>query len=82
MMTYLIGENWRSYFDITVVDARKPKWFSEGTVFREVDPVTSAFKLGIHSGPFKPTGVYSGGMIFFKASAIHQIKFRILRCLP
>ncbi|PAV84722.1 hypothetical protein WR25_10143 [Diploscapter pachys] len=61
MMTYLIGENWRSYFDITVVDARKPKWFSEGTVFREVDPVTSAFKLGIHSGPFKPTGVYSGG---------------------
>ncbi|NXU59853.1 5NTC nucleotidase, partial [Turnix velox] len=28
---------WRSYFDLIVVDTRKPLFFAEGTVLRQVD---------------------------------------------
>lgn len=61
VMTYLLGEDWTSYFDVTVVDARKPKWFTEGTVFREVNTETGALKIGIHTGPLKRGQVYAGG---------------------
>ncbi|KAK0397183.1 hypothetical protein QR680_002022 [Steinernema hermaphroditum] len=61
LMKYLVGPNWTEYFDITVVDASKPKWFAEGTVFREVDTNTGALKIGIHAGPLKRGVVYSGG---------------------
>lgn len=60
-MTYLLGKNWTSFFDIVVVDARKPLWFAEGTVFREVNTDTGALKIGIHVGPLRPGAVYSGG---------------------
>ena len=60
-MTYLLGENWRDFFDITIVDARKPLWFAEGTVFREVNAETGALKIGSPSGPLKSGVVYSGG---------------------
>lgn len=33
---------WQSYFDLIVVDARKPVFFGEGTVLRQVDTVRSA----------------------------------------
>lgn len=36
MMKYIAGDDWRTYFNTIVVDARKPKWFGNGTVFREV----------------------------------------------
>ncbi|XP_071985402.1 cytosolic purine 5'-nucleotidase isoform X2 [Engystomops pustulosus] len=35
---------WQSYFDLILVDARKPLFFGEGTVLRQVDTV-SAFML-------------------------------------
>ena len=60
-MRYLIGEDWTDYFDISIVDARKPKFFAEGTVFREVNTKTGALKIGIHSGPLHKGAVYSGG---------------------
>lgn len=60
-MTYILGADWTSYFDITVVDARKPLFFAEGTVFREVNPDTGALKIGIHAGPLRKGVVYSGG---------------------
>lgn len=60
-MEYLIGKDWTSYFNITVVNAHKPKWFAEGTVFREVNTETGALKIGIHTGPLKQGEVYSGG---------------------
>lgn len=63
-MTYLIGSDWPSYFDIAIVDARKPLWFAEGTVFREVDTSTGALKIGIHTGPLKKGVVYSGGNVY------------------
>lgn len=60
-MKYLLGDNWTSYFDITVVDASKPLWFAEGTVFREVNTQSGALKIGIHTGPLRKGSVYSGG---------------------
>ncbi|KAF5270377.1 hypothetical protein FQR65_LT05565 [Abscondita terminalis] len=53
--------NWKTYFDIIVVDARKPLFFGEGTILRQVDTNTGALKVGIHTGPFLKDHVYSGG---------------------
>ncbi|CAD6193043.1 unnamed protein product [Caenorhabditis auriculariae] len=61
MMTHVLGAGWRSLFNMIVVDACKPRWFGEGTVFREVDTVTGAYKLGVHAGPLREGVVYSGG---------------------
>lgn len=64
-MEYLLGDDWTSYFDITIVGARKPSWFAEGTVFREVDRETGSLKIGTHTGPLKQGQVYSGGKNFY-----------------
>ncbi|KHN83148.1 Cytosolic purine 5'-nucleotidase [Toxocara canis] len=61
LMEYMIGKDWTSYFNITVVNAHKPKWFAEGTVFREVNTESGVLKIGIHTGPLKQGEVYSGG---------------------
>lgn len=53
--------NWRTYFDIVVVDARKPLFFGEGTILRQVDTTTGALKVGTHMGPLQNEQVYSGG---------------------
>lgn len=53
--------NWRTYFDIIVCDARKPLFFSEGTILRQVDTSTGALKIGNHIGPMQQGQVYSGG---------------------
>uniref|UniRef100_A0A1I7V938 Cytosolic purine 5'-nucleotidase n=1 Tax=Loa loa TaxID=7209 RepID=A0A1I7V938_LOALO len=61
VMEYLLGADWTSYFNITIVDAKKPKWFAEGTVFRQVNTKTSALKIGTHVGPLEQGQVYAGG---------------------
>ncbi|KAL7077769.1 hypothetical protein ACQ4LE_003495 [Meloidogyne hapla] len=61
VMTFLLGDKWRDFFDIIIVDARKPLWFGEGTVFREVNTETGALKIGIPIGPLRSGAVYSGG---------------------
>nr|CAD2191672.1 unnamed protein product [Meloidogyne enterolobii] len=61
VMTFLLGDKWRDFFDIIIVDARKPLWFGEGTVFREVNIETGALKIGIPIGPLRSGAVYSGG---------------------
>lgn len=53
--------NWRTYFDIILCDARKPLFFSEGTILRQVDTTTGALKIGTHIGPMQQGQVYSGG---------------------
>lgn len=53
--------NWRTYFDIIVCDARKPLFFGEGTILRQVDTTTGALKVGTHMGPLNQEQVYSGG---------------------
>ncbi|XP_065362745.1 cytosolic purine 5'-nucleotidase isoform X2 [Calliphora vicina] len=53
--------DWKTYFDVIVVDARKPLFFGEGTILRQVDTKTGALKIGTHIGPLQPGQVYSGG---------------------
>jgi len=53
--------DWKTYFDTIVVDARKPLFFGEGTILRQVDTSTGALKIGTHMGPLQEGHVYSGG---------------------
>ncbi|KAM8860138.1 5'-nucleotidase, cytosolic IIa isoform 1-T1 [Spinachia spinachia] len=52
---------WKSYFDLILVDARKPVFFGEGTVLRQVDTLTGRLKIGTYTGPLQHGIVYSGG---------------------
>ncbi|KAG5855690.1 hypothetical protein ANANG_G00051770 [Anguilla anguilla] len=52
---------WQSYFDLILVDARKPMFFGEGTVLRQVDTATGRLKIGTYTGPLQHGIVYSGG---------------------
>ncbi len=38
------GENWQAYFDYTFVDAKKPLFFMEGTVMRQVNKTTGQLR--------------------------------------
>ncbi|XP_026464702.1 cytosolic purine 5'-nucleotidase-like [Ctenocephalides felis] len=53
--------DWKTYFDVIVVDAHKPLFFGEGTILRQVDTRTGSLKVGTHMGPLQPGQVYSGG---------------------
>jgi 5'-nucleotidase len=53
--------SWREYFDYVIVDAKKPRFFEEGSMLREVDEDTTSLKLGVFTGALKPGRVYSGG---------------------
>ncbi|XP_064631608.1 cytosolic purine 5'-nucleotidase-like isoform X2 [Lineus longissimus] len=53
--------DWVSYFDYIVVDGRKPLFFGEGTILRQVNRKTGALKIGTHCGPLLKHTVYSGG---------------------
>ncbi|AEF40118.1 HAD-IG family 5'-nucleotidase [Hoyosella subflava] len=65
MMSYAFDRhvpsgNWRDLFDIVVVAAAKPRFFSESPpVFRVVDPERNL--LEPHQGLMEPGGVYYGG---------------------
>lgn len=52
---------WTDYFDVIVVDAGKPLFFSEGTILRQVDQDTGARRIGTHMGPLQRGQIYSGG---------------------
>lgn len=53
--------NWKTYFDVIVVDASKPLFFGEGTLMRQVNTTTGALRIGSHTGPLHKEQVYSGG---------------------
>ncbi|CAI9584249.1 unnamed protein product [Staurois parvus] len=55
------GKRWRSYFDLIVVDTRKPLFFAEGTVLRQVNTDNGKLKIGTYTGPHQHCAVYSGG---------------------
>jgi len=55
------GKSWQSYFDFTFVDARKPLFFGEGTVLRQVNKTTGQLSIGTHTGNLEEMAVYSGG---------------------
>lgn len=52
---------WRSYFDLIVVDTKKPLFFGEGTVLRQVDTDTGKLRIGTYTGDLQHGTVYSGG---------------------
>ncbi|XP_062269048.1 5'-nucleotidase, cytosolic II, like 1 [Platichthys flesus] len=53
--------SWRSFFDLVVVDTRKPLFFAEGTVLRQVDTNTGKLRIGTYTGGLQHGTVYSGG---------------------
>ncbi|CAF3871304.1 unnamed protein product [Rotaria sp. Silwood2] len=71
LMTYLLTDksddsktikrDWKSYFNLILVDAQKPLFFAEGTTLRIIDPQTRSMKLGSYSGQLQENEVYSGG---------------------
>uniref|UniRef100_A0A8R1TNW8 5'-nucleotidase n=1 Tax=Onchocerca volvulus TaxID=6282 RepID=A0A8R1TNW8_ONCVO len=61
VLSYLIGSDWTSYFDVSIVDAKKPLWFMKGTVFRQIDTATGTPKIGVHQGSLNKGDVYAGG---------------------
>lgn len=66
IMTYLFDvestrcRHWTTFFDFVVVDARKPLFFGEGTILRQVDPKTGSLKIGVAKKSCMGT-VFSGG---------------------
>uniref|UniRef100_A0A8C9VWV0 5'-nucleotidase, cytosolic II, like 1 n=1 Tax=Scleropages formosus TaxID=113540 RepID=A0A8C9VWV0_SCLFO len=52
---------WRSFFDLVVVDTRKPLFFAEGTVLRQVDTTTGKLRIGTYTGDLQHGTIYSGG---------------------
>ncbi|KAL0965576.1 hypothetical protein UPYG_G00283130 [Umbra pygmaea] len=52
---------WRTFFDLVVVDTRKPLFFGEGTVLRQVDTNTGKLRIGTYTGNLSHGTVYSGG---------------------
>ncbi|CAK8689038.1 unnamed protein product [Clavelina lepadiformis] len=52
---------WNSYFDVVLVEAKKPLFFGEGTVLRQVDLDTGNLHIGHYTGELKQGAVYSGG---------------------
>ncbi|KAM6902705.1 5'-nucleotidase, cytosolic II, like 1 [Xenentodon cancila] len=70
IMTYLLENNvkfgsprqpWRTFFDLIVVDTRKPQFFADGTVLRQVDTNTGKLRIGTYTGDLQHGTVYSGG---------------------
>uniref|UniRef100_A0A3B4UXF4 5'-nucleotidase, cytosolic II, like 1 n=1 Tax=Seriola dumerili TaxID=41447 RepID=A0A3B4UXF4_SERDU len=53
--------SWRSFFDLVVVDTKKPLFFAEGTVLRQVDTDTGKLRIGTYTGDLQHGTVYSGG---------------------
>uniref|UniRef100_A0AAQ5XTC7 5'-nucleotidase, cytosolic II, like 1 n=1 Tax=Amphiprion ocellaris TaxID=80972 RepID=A0AAQ5XTC7_AMPOC len=53
--------SWHSFFDLVVVDTRKPLFFAEGTVLRQVDTNTGKLRIGTYTGDLQHGTVYSGG---------------------
>ncbi|KAK7479269.1 hypothetical protein BaRGS_00029517, partial [Batillaria attramentaria] len=54
---------WLSFFDYVVVDAKKPLFFTAGTILRQVNKETGELRIGTHTGPISSEHVYSGGSV-------------------
>ena len=60
-MTYMFDENWRSLFDIVIVNAKKPSFFTAaGRHFRVYSPKTGRLKWQ-KVATFREQRIYSGG---------------------
>lgn len=61
-MSYILDSSWLSYFDIVIVSADKPTWFTSSRHFRKLDPITgTVYWDKVHE--FLPNHVYVQGSI-------------------
>jgi HAD superfamily 5'-nucleotidase-like hydrolase len=62
-LNYILGEDWLDFFDVTVVSARKPYFFSEdSSPFRVYDPDVDA-RLWDRVSSLEKGKIYYGGTI-------------------
>lgn len=62
-MCYMLGNDWQEYFDLIIIQAQKPSFFTEKSrVFREYSPKTDRLKWKPVDA-FKPSKVYAGGTL-------------------
>ncbi|XP_065882915.1 cytosolic purine 5'-nucleotidase-like isoform X2 [Dysidea avara] len=78
LLTYMFDQPgqskpWKSYFDYIIVDARKPLFFQEGTMLKEINEETGSLKIGTFTGNLQKGKVYSGGSsaLFCKLTGAH-----------
>jgi 5'-nucleotidase len=69
VMSYLLDDvlpaypSWRNYFDVIVVSAAKPLFFTESNPFLELDADGQPLAKPNGTGPFQRGKVYSGGNV-------------------
>ena len=63
-MSFMLGNNWQDYFDVVIVDAKKPSFFARNNsaVFREYSTKHDRLKWR-RVLDFEPNKVYAGGNI-------------------
>lgn len=67
---------WQSYFDLILVDARKPVFFAEGTVLRQVDTVRWTFLCSnSHLKLIVSAWCYS-----FKHEVLGNVRLKVVHC--
>src|SRR4030095_8363283 len=68
-MSYLLDDvlpaypSWRNYFDVVVVSAAKPLFFTQDNPFQEIDPEDGTPLPRAPEGPLLRGRVYSGGNV-------------------
>ncbi|KAK3095658.1 hypothetical protein FSP39_017226, partial [Pinctada imbricata] len=72
------NREWTSYFDYIIVDSRKPLFFGEGTILRQVDRETGSLHIGSHTGPIQTGKIYSGGSVDVFAEMTGSFKKEVL----
>lgn len=72
-------KSWRDFFDIIIVDAKKPTFFAQGIALREVDIATGNLSLSTVDR-FEKGKVYQGGSlrIFENYTKIRVLKKKLL----
>lgn len=61
-LRFIVGEDWQQLFDVTVVSARKPHFFSNDNIpFRRYDPDMGRLWDRVNS--FEPGHIYYGGTL-------------------
>eukprot|EP00040_Diaphanoeca_grandis_P026089 m.145507 g.145507 ORF g.145507 m.145507 type:complete len:668 (-) comp30444_c0_seq2:724-2727(-) len=62
-MKYIVGDEWRDLFDIVIVSADKPAWYTKKRPFREINPTSGRAMWNNKVDQLKPDAIYSGGSI-------------------
>ena len=64
-MSYMLGKGWQNYFDVVIIQAKKPDFFAHknSSVFREYSPNSDRLKWK-RVQTLEPGTIYAGGTIF------------------